>query len=139
MGLDPSLLPSRVLERMNPLDKPKGSAGWTSLESQERGARRQELEHQKSFAKWLRFKGIPFYNPRSDQKSTITIGAADFSVFWDDRTIFLEFKAPGCHQSEEQKDFELDITRCGFKYFVVYSDLEAVLKCREFFGSSLES
>ena len=138
MGLDPSLLTSRILELMEPEDRPKGSAGWTSLEAQERGARRQELDHQKSFSKWLKFKGIPFYNPRSDQKSTIRAGASDFSVFWDSKTIFLEFKAVGCVQSEDQKEFEHDITRCGFRYFVVYSDLEAVLKCREFFGTSLE-
>jgi hypothetical protein len=138
MGINPSLLPSRVLERMNPLDKPKGAAGWTANESQERGARRHELEHQKSFAKWLKFKDIPFYNPRSDQKSTIRKGAADFSVFGPNaRTIFLEFKALGCHQDDDQKEFERHVTRWGFTYFVVYSDLEAVLKCREFFGESL--
>jgi hypothetical protein len=138
MGLDPSLLPSKFLEKIPENQRPKGSAGWTSLESQERGAHREELAHQKSFAKWLKFKNIPFYNPRSDQKSTIRKGAADFSVFGPNaRTIFLEFKAQGCQQDDDQKEFERHVTRWGFTYFVVYSDLEAVLKCREFFGESL--
>lgn len=136
--IDPSLLPSSFLEKIRASDRPKGAAGWTSSESQERGIRRQELVHQKEFAKWLNFKGIPFYNPRSDQKSTIRVGAADFSVFGPGaRTIFLEFKALGCTQSDDQKEFERHVRRWGFEYFVVYSNLEAVLKCREFFGESL--
>ncbi len=40
----------------------------------------------------------------------------------------LEVKRPGGEQSRFQKDFEVEVTRAGGKYFIVHS-LEEVIEC----------
>ena len=115
------------------VDKPAGPAGWTSAEAQERGGRRAEIKEQKEFAKWLKFEGILFYNPRSDKKSTILSGAADFSIFFQGKTLFVEMKSLGSKQSESQVNFMNAIVASGFTYKICYSASDAIKLCRDFF------
>lgn len=128
---NPGLLPSSFLEKIVKEDRPEGSAGWTSLESQERGGRREEIKEQKEFARWLKFKGIIFYNPRTDKKSTIMEGAADFSIFHNKTTLFIEFKALGQKLSPEQIKFSSAVYDQGFSYVIAFSHMEAIELCRK--------
>jgi hypothetical protein len=128
-------VPSAFLEKVaDPLQKPKGPAGWTTAEGQERGARRAEIPEQKTFGQWLDLKDILWINPRSDKKSTIRAGCSDFMVFHRSKTLFLEMKAPKCKQSQHQLGFEQSVIKAGHVYRLAFSSLEAIEICREFFG-----
>ena len=133
MGKPLQSFPSSFLEKMAKEDRPVGRAGWTTEEAQQKGARREELKEQKLFYSWLNLRGILFYNPRSDKASTIRAGAPDFTVFYQSKTLFLEFKSPGWKQSPAQIEFERDATQAGFTYLVVYSAQQAMEVCRSFF------
>jgi hypothetical protein len=133
--IESAFLPPHIRDKIaNPADLPKGRAGWSREQTQASAAKRQEIPEQKTFASWLNLMGLPFYNPRSDKRSTIRAGAADFTVFGDEaKTIFIEFKAPGCTQSPDQIKFEREVTGKGFEYQLVYSAHEAIELCRKFF------
>jgi hypothetical protein len=130
---NPSLLPPNILERMDPKDRPAGRAGWTRSESQEKGARRQEIPQQKTFASWLNLKGHLYYQSRSDKRPTFRAGASDFTIYCKSKTLFLEFKAPGATQSPDQIEFEREVLRAGHTYQIVYSAQEAMELCRALF------
>ncbi len=131
MGL--KIVPSWILNKIDPKDRPTGSGGWTYEEAQRRGARREEIPQQKQFAAWLNLRNILFYNPRSDKRSTIRAGASDFTVFSHGKTLFIEFKAPGATQSQDQIEFEIEVGRSGYTYHLVYSSKEAIELCRKVF------
>ncbi len=120
---------------MDPCDRPRGAAGWTRDESQLRGAQRQEIKEQNCFARWLDLHEWLYLRPRSDKKSTIRRGAADFSIYGRGDTLFIEFKAtPGCKQSQDQIEFEQAVVGAGHTYRVVYSATEAIDVHQHFFG-----
>jgi len=126
------VIPSRILDKMDPKDRPEGPAGWTAAESQARGARKQEIPEQKTFATELDRREILYLRPRSDKKSTIRKGAPDFTVFIPlGKVIFLEFKAPGAKQTPDQIEFMNAARKAGYRYEVAYSALEAIQILKE--------
>lgn len=92
MSIDSKNLPDSVLRCMAPGDKPKGNAGLTFPEAQEKADTRAEREIQNQITTDLTRRGIPYCLPRIDRKSTIRKGWPDITFAYRGRFIALEVK-----------------------------------------------
>lgn len=97
-----TLIPDHILRRMDPKDRPKGTAGMTAEEAGKAFAHKREKEAHDIYSGWLRQVGLFFIHSRMDRKSTVQNGTPDFAVFSNGKAIFIEFKQPGNVPSQDQ-------------------------------------
>lgn len=83
----------------------------------------EEIEKlHKPTAKWLRERGIPFIHNRSDQRSTATEGAPDFTIaVGQGRTVFIEYKTKTGKLSPKQQEWHFLARRVGVEVYVFRS------------------
>jgi hypothetical protein len=104
MNIDSNNIPDNIKRLMAPSDKPKGNAGITFDQAQEKRDQREEREIQRDIATDLDRRGIPYCRPRIDRKSTIRIGWPDFTLSYCGRFVGLEVKTATGRLSPEQQD-----------------------------------
>lgn len=73
------------------------------------------------FIKWLREQGIPYVNPRSDQKSGIAEGHPDFTLLYGNRVLLIEMKEEKGALSTKQVKRIAELEAVGCKVHVVRS------------------
>jgi hypothetical protein len=108
--------------------EPAEQAG--ALAAERRAIARNEIAEQKKFYGWLRRMRrqgkLWFINPRSDKRSTITVGHPDFSVWLPNgRTLLMEFKAPGGKRSPAQEEASTLLDSLGHPVLLIYSAEQA--------------
>lgn len=121
------VLPEHILRLMSPEDrKLLGNSGFTAEEVTKLYNARKEKEMHEIFGDWLRLSRTPFIHARTDKRSTIAVGAPDFTVMHQGRAICIEFKMPGETQSEEQIKFQNLLQESGTPYFICTKAIEAI-------------
>jgi Holliday junction resolvase len=66
----------------------------------------KEVEHiHRPFIKWLKERGIPYVNARSDVPSTIAKGHPDFVIGVNGRCLYIEVKTSSGKLSKEQIEY----------------------------------
>lgn len=82
---------------------------------------------QRPFAAWLRSRGIPFLNPRSDRESTIEPGAPDFTILSGTAPVLLiECKDKDTKITAVQRDWHERASKVGIKVHVCRSFVSCV-------------
>lgn len=99
-----------------------------------RGTKRAEIAEHETLMAWLRLHEWPFIRARSDQKSTIRKGWADFTVFHAGRCAAVEMKAPGNKPTLEQEQVLAELRREQIPVTVAYSAQEAIEFLRAVLG-----
>jgi hypothetical protein len=133
MGWDAASLPPAV-RRLMPASEPH------SIAAQEQ--RRAVTEHEAEadmhdqFATWLRYHAavvpVPHVHSRMDRKSTIREGWPDFTVTWNGRVAFVEFKMPGNKLSQAQHDVARELVQAGMQVAVCHTVAEAIAYAKKF-------
>lgn len=93
MGWNPSILPNPVLRCMDKKDRPRGNAGRTTEESEQKRIFRLEIELHEQFWSFLRrngFEDVEYSNPRRSTRARK--GRPDFLVCRGSRRLGIEFK-----------------------------------------------
>jgi len=135
MGWDSSSLPPSV-RRLMPASEPHSIAA----QEQRRAVteHKDEAEMHDQFETWLRYHAaefpIPAVHSRMDRKSTIREGWPDFTVCWQGRVAFVEFKMPGNKPSAEQDAVAREIVQSGMTVAVCYSVAEAIAHTKRILG-----
>ena len=93
--------------------------------------RKTEKQIHHTFEAWLRLNEIPYLHSRMDKKSTIRVGWPDFSIFYEGKTVFVEFKKPGGVLSQDQLDVAAELLAEDFKVSVQTEPGQAILWTRE--------
>lgn len=120
-------IPPHILKLMPKADRPKGIAGMTTQEVDERNAVRMERELHDQVAALLRIRGIIAGHARMDRKSTFTEGWPDFTFAIAGRACAIECKRPGGELSNVQMDIMLDMLKDGWVYMIAF-DIATVRK-----------
>ncbi|PNX49871.1 MAG: hypothetical protein BV457_00090 [Thermoplasmata archaeon M9B1D] len=102
--------------------------------------RNEELNIQSSIIQYLRYKGIKVFSIPNGANfpnhytrylmscSGLTSGVADLEVLLPNgKAIFLEVKTEKGRQSKTQKEFEEEVKKLGFDYYIVRS-IDDVIK-----------
>jgi hypothetical protein len=127
------ILPTNILERMNPADrKSLGKAGMTARENIAACDARNERELHKQIRALLMHRGIPFCEARMDRKSTITVGWPDITFAIDGVPVAFELKTGRNDLSKDQARVARDMLAHGWFYFVIRSLDEALEALRVF-------
>jgi hypothetical protein len=87
---------------MAPKDRPKGVAGMTANECQEKIDAKNERELQCQIAAYLNQRDILFLSPTFGKRTRIKSGWPDFTFSWFGQMCCIEAKAGGGALSEEQ-------------------------------------
>lgn len=120
-------LPSHILARLSPENRPKGPAGMTKEQAETAGEARLEIEHlHEPFRMWCAFHKLPFVNSRSDKAATIRKGWPDFTVMWQGRVCCIEFKRPGGKLRLDQEECRKDIEASGTPWMLA-TDVNAAI------------
>ena len=127
-----TLLPSHALALVDPASR-KHVKGLTEQEAGERYAKRSETIERKQFEQWLKLNGLVWVGARTDKKSTIKVGWPDFSIFWDAKSLFGDFKSTGKTLTQDQEEVKEDLERSGFTVHVWYSADQAIRDAKKFF------
>ena len=97
-------------------------------------SRKTEKQIHHTFEAWLRLNEIPFIHSRMDKKSTIRVGWPDFSIFYEGKTVFVEFKQAGGVLSPEQITVSSELISDGFQVSFKTEPGEAILWTKEALG-----
>jgi hypothetical protein len=90
-----------------------------------------EREEQRQFANYCLLHGYSMIWHSTHKRSTGTVGAPDFSIWVNRKSLCIEFKRPGCNLSPDQEAWRATHEGQGCVYYVVYSALEAIQLCVE--------
>jgi hypothetical protein len=90
-----------------------------------------EREEQRQFANYCLLHGYSMIWHSTHKRSTGTVGAPDFSIWVNRKSLCIEFKRPGCNLSPDQEAWRATHEGQGCVYYVVYSALEAIQLCTE--------
>lgn len=122
-----SLLPDNILRAMNKKDrKSLGRVGRTMEEVFTSVKAKNERELQTQIAALLRMKDIAFCQPRTDKRSTMTIGWPDFTFALEGVPIAFECKSLHGVVSEAQEKCHEKMRMNGWRVFII-NDLSQVL------------
>lgn len=118
-----SVLPENILNKMTPeARKSMGKAGMLATEAADKCAAGQERALQKQIANWLRLRGFPFVQSRTDKKTTVSKGVPDFICFVPmGVTVCIECKSSVGQLSPSQKSWQADMNKLGHSVYVVRS------------------
>lgn len=103
MTISSTAIPDNILRRMEKAQRPKGNAGLTSEESEQKRIAKSEREIQEQIANLLRQRGIWFHRSRMDKRTTGPKGTPDFLFAVDGRACAIEVKMPGKTLSDDQR------------------------------------
>ena len=87
-----------------------------------------------TFEAWLKLNQIPYLHSRMDKKSTIRVGWPDFSIFYEGKTAFVEFKQAGKQLSHEQITVAAELISEGFEVSVQTKPGQAILWTKSALG-----
>jgi hypothetical protein len=90
-----------------------------------------EREEQRQFANYCLLHGYSMIWHSTHKRSTGTVGAPDFSIWVNRKSLCIEFKRPGGKLSPDQEAWRRTHEGQGCVYYVVYSALEAIQLCNE--------
>jgi len=128
-------LNNRMLELMDKGDRPRGRAGMTAQEGQERMVRKLEREEQNTFATWLGLReadGVLVYDwSRTDRRTTNRKGMPDFRIYAQGRALLAEMKVSMRTYSFDQLSMVRKFQRCGTEVELWYSAAEAIERTRD--------
>lgn len=86
-------IPENILAKMNPKDRPKGTAGMTRDDCRNSEIVKTEKELQAQLSALLRRNDLDFINPDMRKKSALPVGWPDYTIFLPNgKTIFWEAK-----------------------------------------------
>lgn len=135
MGLDPKSLPDSFLRRISKEQRKEADLPKTFEEASVEGVRRQEISKlQVPFAQWLCLHKFLFIRPRSDRKSTIQKGWADFTIIRAGRVVAIEFKWPGQSLDPDQIECRRKIEEDGTPYLLAFDVPSAMEFVRKHLG-----
>ncbi len=128
------MIPDNILKLMTPPErKAYGRRGLLASEAMAINKARVEADIHKTFIQWLNLHDLLFLRARMDKKSTMTKGAADFTVIRGNRTILIECKMPGEKLKPDQEEFKLNCERNGTPLHIAYDAATAIELVRTFF------
>jgi hypothetical protein len=125
MGVE---LNNRLLELLDPRDRPKGRAGWTSAEAAQKETTRLEREEQNSFRGWLERREFAYYHSGTHKPTSANLGVPDF-IIGCRIGLAIEFKRKGGRLSLEQERWRTRHEARGGIYQVVTTYQQAVAVC----------
>jgi hypothetical protein len=132
MGITPN---NRIIELMQPEDRPKGRAGMTATEGHERMVRKLEREEQNMLVSWLSLReadGVLCYDwSRTDRKTTNRKGMPDFRIYRGPYALLGEMKIEDGRLSGDQVEMVEKFMRAGAEVQVWSSAAEAIEKIRD--------
>lgn len=121
-----ALVPENILRCMSAEDRRRYAKGqFTAMEVYERVAAKDEKKEHNRFISWLRRHDLDYTHSRTDKRSTIQKGVADFHIWKGERHCFVEFKSEFGKLSQEQKDFLARQCERGTPVLVSQSYIEA--------------
>lgn len=113
-----------------------------------RGARKLEEQEQARFVEWARARGLLLWHTPNASNSVRRAqkmkalgqlaGVADIiivtpTIYPDERGLAFEFKSDVGKQSQAQHDWQLNVLRCGWRYYVIRSFEQARALCLQLF------
>lgn len=134
MGLNPNNLPNPVLQRMDPKDRPRGNAGKTFEQCEEKRIFDLEIQLHNEFWGFLRrngFKDVEYSNPRRSTRARK--GRPDFLICRGNRRLGIEFKIrPNKLSPDQEKFFKMALDQ-GNTCLCLYDYESAVRAMEDFF------
>ncbi len=115
------ILPSNILEKMRPQDRPKGSAGMTTEEAQQKFRVGEEKKLQKLVNDYLFMRGIYFETDRFGKRTGAKAGRPDFRICYRGRFLAVECKAMRGVTSTDQIKTIQRIEDSGGMAVIIYS------------------
>lgn len=125
------IYPENILKAMDKKDrKALGKAGRTKEEVIQFVEAKNERELQSQIAAMLRLHDIAFCQPRTDKRSTMTVGWPDFTLAINGIPIALECKSDVGKVSPEQQKCHDNMRRNGWNVFIIrhLSEVVSILK-----------
>lgn len=123
------VVPENILKWMSPEDQ-KLVGQMPATHATAKSLHRKELDEQREFAGWLGLHenaGDLTYDWSATHKPTTRrVGWPDFSIYRNGKSLFIEMKAEGGRQTDEQKLMGFRLESQGFDYLLCYSANEAI-------------
>jgi len=125
-----TIVPDHILNIMHPQDRPKGNAGKTRVECEQKYSHKLEKDEHRTFSQWLDLKEIPYIHAQNHKRSTIQIGWPDFTIFYNGMALCIEFKVKGNKPSEDQVRSMDKLRKNNVDCFVCETAVEAIDRIR---------